>query len=241
MNIPNLFNQFLGASDGYSSPSSSTQGVGATITKLASNIPGGLAGGAAAGGILALLTTSKSARKFAGSAATYGGAALLGGLAYQAFNNWQKNNVRQVNSHVGAQHLKLKDTTAFGEAAHNTSLEFELTLVKAMIAAAKADGHIDQMEQQRIFKTVEDMDLPSETKGAIFDLLQKPVSIDDIARGVVNIEQSTAVYLASCLAITPDSSEENIYLDELAMALRLPKDLARQLQQQAQDAIAEAA
>lgn len=243
MNIQHLLNQFLGTSDNTPSATSNTSqaGFGNTLGKFTSNIPGGLAGGAAAGGILALLTTSKTARKFAGTAATYGGAALIGGLAYKAFKNWQYNNGRQVDSHTGAQHLKLKDPSDFEEAAYISSSEFELTLVKAMIAAAKADGHIDAMEQQRIFKAVENMSLSNEMKGTIFDLLQNPASIDELARSVVNIEQSTALYLASCLAITSDLPEEKLYLDELAIALRLPKGLARQLQQQAQESIAEAA
>jgi len=41
-------------------------------------IPSGSVGGAAAGGILVLLVSNKSARKLAGTRATYGGAALLG-------------------------------------------------------------------------------------------------------------------------------------------------------------------
>ena len=188
---------------------------------------------------MALLVSSKSARKLAGTAATYGGAALLGGLAYKAFKNWQQNNSRQVASHTGAQHLMLKNDSAFSNVTLST--EFQLTLIKAMIAAAKADGHIDELEQQRIYKAVEQMDLPMETKGVLFDLLRKPISIEELAKGVVNMEQRSELYLASCLVINPDHPAEQSYLDQLALALQLPKDLAHQLQWQAQEAMAEAA
>jgi uncharacterized membrane protein YebE (DUF533 family) len=110
-----------------------------------------------------------------------------------------------------------------------------------MIAAAKADGHIDELEQQRIFKAVEQMDLSMETKGILVDLLQKPISIAELARGVVNIEQRTELYLASCLIINPDHPSEQAYLDQLALALQLPKELALQLKYQAQEAVTEAA
>jgi uncharacterized membrane protein YebE (DUF533 family) len=50
---------------------------------------GGLAGGAAAGGLIALLRGSKTVRKMAGGAAAYGGAAALGALASRAYTKWQ--------------------------------------------------------------------------------------------------------------------------------------------------------
>ncbi|WP_455367126.1 tellurite resistance TerB family protein [Kaarinaea lacus] len=240
MSLQNLLNQFLGATNAAPTSGNTAQSIGDTLGNISSNIPGGLAGGAAAGGIMALLVSSKSARKFAGTAATYGGAALLGGLAYKAFKNWQQNNSQQAASHVGAQHIMLKNDNAFNTNA-TLSTEFQLTLIKAMIAAAKADGHIDDLEQQRIFKAVEQMDLSMETKGVLFDLLRKPISIEELAHGVVNLEQRTELFLASCLVINPDHPAEQTYLDKLAVALKLPRDLAQQLQLQAQDAMAEAA
>ncbi len=54
---------------------------------------GGLSGdfmkGAGAAGIAGILLSSKSGRKLAGSAVKYGGIAVLGGLAYSAYKNWQ--------------------------------------------------------------------------------------------------------------------------------------------------------
>jgi len=240
MSIQNLLSQFMGSTNNASSSGNLTKGIGDSLSKLTGNIPGGLAGGAAAGGIMALLVSSKSARKFAGTAATYGGAAVLGGLAYKAFKNWQQNNSQQVASHTGAQHIIMNNDTAFTN-PETQSTEFQLTLIKAMIAAAKADGHIDDLEQQRIFKAVEQMDLSMETKGILFDLLRKPISIEELANGVVNMEQRSELYLASCLVINPDHPSEQSHLDQLALALQLPKDLAQQLQWQAQEAMAEAA
>jgi len=239
MSIHNLLNQFLGASNGTNPSGNVAKGIGNTLNNLSSSIPGGLAGGAAAGGIMALLVSSKSARKIAGTAATYGGAALLGGLAYKAFNNWKQNNSQQVASHTGAQHLITKEDRAFNNGT--LSNEFQLTLIKAMIAAAKADGHVNELEQQRIFKAVEQMDLSMENKGVLFDLFQNPISIDELVRGTMNIEQRTELFLASCLVINPDHPSEQSYLDQLAIALQLPKDLARQLKWQAQEAVSEAA
>ncbi len=70
--------------------SSENSGGLAAAKNAAKNFPvGGLAGGAMAGGLVALLLGNKSVRKTATTAAKFGGAAVLGGLAYKAYRNWQ--------------------------------------------------------------------------------------------------------------------------------------------------------
>ena len=110
-----------------------------------------------------------------------------------------------------------------------------------MIAAAKADAYIDDIEQQRIFNVVEQMDLSTETKGIKFDLLRQQISIEKFAKGADNNAQKSELYLASCLAINPDHSSEQAHLDVLASALELPDGLTHELQRQAQNTITKAA
>ncbi len=50
---------------------------------------GGLAGGALAGGLVGLLAGTKTGRKIGKNALAYGGTAVLGGLAYKAWRDWQ--------------------------------------------------------------------------------------------------------------------------------------------------------
>lgn len=240
MSLQNLLNQFLGSSGADSSSGSTTQNIGETVNKVSSNIPGGLVGGAAAGGIMALLMGNKSARKFAGKAATYGGAALLGGLAYKAFQNYQQNSGGQTDTSTGLNMTTAPDEQAF---VSNEVMQpaFEMTLIKAMIAAAKADGHIDADEQQRIFKAVDEMALSNEMKGMVFDLLQQQITVEALVSGIDKVEQKSELYLASCLAINPDHPSEKAHLDHLAAALELPEGFAQELQLQAQRAINEAA
>lgn len=225
MSMQNLLNQFLGASRTQIAQDGTAQTLKSTLSNMTGQIPGGLVGGAAAGGILALLVSNKSARKFAGTAATYGGAALLGGLAYKAYKNWQHAD----------------PPAATPEALEAPSADYQLLLVKAMIAAAKADGHIDQQEQQRIFAAIEQMEISTETKGLIFDLLQRPVALGELVDANLTIEQKSELYLASCLIVDADNWQERAYLNQLASALHLPVDLAMQLQAQAQTAVAQAA
>ena len=177
MNMRTLFNQLSGSS---SDNKANSDSISQTLGQFTSQLPSGLAGGAVAGGIMSLIMTNKSARKFAGTAATFGGAALLGGLAYKAYTNWQSGRQNQVpiaeNSFTSAEIL---------------SPEYQLRLIKGMIGAAQADGHIDAEEQKRIFQSLDKMDLTTETKALVLDLIRQPVSIDEIAMGVDSVEQKT--------------------------------------------------
>jgi uncharacterized membrane protein YebE (DUF533 family) len=240
MNFQNLLNQFTGSSTSSSSPHNNAK---------SSVLSSGLIGGAAAGGVMGLLVGSKKGRKFAGKAATVGGAAIIGGIAFKAYKNWQQNNQQSSAQDVAYYSAQGPgQTTGFNTApAHHYSGDqvakpeisqaFQLTLIKAMIAAAKSDGHIDETEQKRIFNAVEQMSLSSELKGLVFDLLRQPIYIEELAQGAQGMEQKSEVYLASCLAIDLDNSSEHSYLDKLATALGLPLDLAEQIKSQAKQAL----
>ena len=220
MNMKSLFGHF---SDNSQNDNSSENNISDTLGKITSQLSGGLAGGAVAGGIMSLIMSNKSARKVAGTAATYGGAALLGGIAYKAYKNWQSAHQDQApiseNSFTSPQLL---------------SSDFQLTLIKGMIGAAMADGQIDAEEQNRIFASIDQMDVSTETKAIVFDLFRQPVSIEEIASGAHTMEQKTEVYLLSSMVIDPDHPAEKQWLTDLAASLGLPQDLAMQLQLQAQ-------
>ena len=160
MSLSNILNQFMGspaAPSGQEPAQGNSGGLGQTVSNLAGSIPGGLVGGAAAGGAMALLMGNKSARKFAGKAATIGGTALLGGLAFKAYQNWQGNNSGAAATATAEQ--QPVDPASFHQRAisqqEGPGINPELVLIKAMVAAAKADGHMDADEQQKIFKAVE--------------------------------------------------------------------------------------
>lgn len=234
MNIQGLLNQFLGT--GNPSINSSSQGntgaVGDKLGQFASRLPDGFAGGAATGGIIALLIGSKSGRKIASKVVTYGGAALLGGLAYQAIKNWQQKDSASQATSLSPAHSGKSGQESLKQ-TESTQPKFELTLIKAMIAAAKADGHIDAEEQRKIFQAIQKMALSAEMKGLVFDLLQQAITVQEIAAGITDLEQKSEIYLASYLVIDPDQMSERIHLVNLAEALDLPIGLTKQLEAEA--------
>ena len=231
MSMKNLFEQFMGSGDAQGGLGNlMNQVTGSSENKSSgSGFPGGLAGGLAAGGVVSLLMGSKRARKYAGKAATIGGVAMLGGAAFKLYQNWQKNNAQQTPVSEPMPNTMASTTTD----------EYQLTLIKAMIAAAKADGHIDSDEQRTIFDAVESMSLPAEQKGLIFDLLNQPISAMDIAAGLSNDEQKTEVYMVSCMVGNIDHPAERQHLDDLAMVLNLPDDLKQSIEAQVSQGLLE--
>ncbi|MEM7171998.1 MAG: DUF533 domain-containing protein [Pseudomonadota bacterium] len=110
---------------------------------------------------------------------------------------------------------------------------FEITLIKSMIAAANADGHIDSGEQKLIFEKVAAFPLDAEDKALIFDTLANPPSLQQVADLAEGMEQSVEIYLVSRLAIDPDEPIERAYLEALASRLGLPSELVAHLENEA--------
>lgn len=207
-------------------------GGGAGTPSTAANGRGDFVKGAAAGGLLGLLLGSKKMRKMAGGAIGYGGAAAAGAMAYKAYQNWQQGKQASTAPVATNADLANVDPRFVPAAIDNSGQNFSLTLITAVIFAAKADGHIDAEEQAAIFNKVEKLSLDSESKALVFDLLRKPVDIDALVSSVRGVEQGSEVYLVSRLAIDVDHPAERAYLDALAHRLNLPQELVAHLDHQ---------
>ena len=200
---------------------------------------GGFVGGTAAGGLLGMLLGGKKGKKGGalGGVLSHGGAAVLGAMAHRAYQDWQKGNTPAAAAPTtprGPAAVEPGFLPAPAPAADGQA--FELALVRAMIGAAKADGHVDAAEQQRIFEQVGRLEMDAEAKAFVFDALAAPVSVTAIAAAADTPEQAAELYLASRLAIDPDQPAERAYLDALAHRLALPPGLAMRLDQQAGEA-----
>ncbi len=106
----------------------------------------------AAGALAAVLLGTGTGRAVTGSALKLGGLAAIGGLAYKAWQNYQNGNQPTESAPSGEPELlpPPADTDFHPSQAPQGEAEFTLSLVRAMIAAAKADGHIDDAERQKI-------------------------------------------------------------------------------------------
>ena len=99
-------------------------------------------------------------------------------------------------------------------------------LIQAMVAAAAADGHIDDLERGQIMQRAADAKLDAETQAFLRAELDAPKSVAVIA-AAARPEIGADVYAASCVAISLDTEAERVYLDTLATRLNLSAE-ARQ-------------
>ena len=194
-----------------------------------------LASGALAGGLAGILLGSRGGREIAGDALKYGGIALIGGLAYKAYSDYQARQAGQVPQQAPAAVLPPPSDTPFMPKASEAESRARL-LITAMISAAKADGYIDQGEQTRIFQRLDASNLDSESKAYVMDQLRAPLDLEGIVREAKQPEVATEVYAASLLAIDPDHPAEKAYLQMLAARLGLDEALVKEIHKTAEAA-----
>ena len=179
------------------------------------------AGGAVAGGLLGMLLGGGRRRGFGGGI----GSAVLGALALQAYQTYQRRQSHGGQGVADALPSRIDEQALPHSRPAADGSPFELTLVRAMVGAAKSDGHIDAAEQRRLFAEVERLGLEAEAKAYVFDLLTRDVDPQSLAAAADTPEQGAELYLAARLAIDADQPAERSYLDALAARLRLPPEL----------------
>ena len=184
----------------------------------------GAGGGALAAGALGLLLGNKSARKLGGKALTYGGLAALGVIAYKAYGNWQAQQ-------QGAAQPVREPQTVDRLPAPQAELHSQ-AILKALVAAAKADGHIDARERQVIEGEFSRLNQDAELQQWLRAELEKPLDPAEVASAASTPEMASEMYLASLLAADEQSFMERAYLDELARQLKLDDALKLRLEQQ---------
>ncbi|WP_434120077.1 tellurite resistance TerB family protein [Pseudomonas fortuita] len=181
----------------------------------------GAGGGLLGGGALGLLLGSKKARKYGGKALTYGGLAALGVLAYKAYGNWQ------ANQRGAAAELQTVDRLPPAQAEQHSQ-----AVLRALVAAAKSDGHIDERERALIEGEFTRLDSDRELQHWLHAELNKPLDPAEVARAAQTPEMAAEMYLASVMMVDQENYMERAYLDELARQLRLDPGLRQELESQ---------
>ncbi len=143
----------------------------------------------------------------AGLMALAGGAAAMGGKG------------------IGAMIDQTNDAVATPETEKSAHL-----MLRAMIQAAKADGHIDEAEKTRIVDTVGES-ATAEDLAAVRELLAAPLDPEALASDTPE-PQRPQVYGAALLAITVDTDAEAEFLDRLGKAMALPETMVNQIHMQ---------
>jgi uncharacterized membrane protein YebE (DUF533 family) len=99
-----------------------------------------------------------------------------------------------------------------------------------MVAAAKADGEIDELEQRRILQHLERDNVDDDDRAFVQQLLHEPADIEAVVREARCPETAAELYAASLIAIDPTRPAERGYLTMLAARLGLDQALVDHLQ-----------
>ncbi|WP_085748259.1 tellurite resistance TerB family protein [Pseudomonas sp. 9.2(2024)] len=203
-----LLGGLLGSGSGGGSPAGGLGGLGGLL--------GGLLGG---GGALGGGTQRRS------GGTNYAALASLGMMAFQAYQAWQRSQASAAPQQT-PQTADLLSGPQVEEHSH--------AVLRALIAAAKADGRIDESEKHLISSEIGKHTDDPNLQQWLDDEVAKPLDPTEVAQAAQNDPAMAAeMYLASVMLVDDQQDAERNYLDELAAALQIDPELQVHLEQQA--------
>ncbi|WP_112664612.1 tellurite resistance TerB family protein [Microvirga flavescens] len=160
------------------------------------------------------------------SFAKLGGLALIGTLAYKAYQASQQES-GDAASGPAMGGLSLPEKSSFHPA---TQTEDDAMLyLRAMVAAATADGRVDEEERNRIVSGLGKAGMDPDAMRWLQQELAAPADVDELSSNVNSPEKAAQVYAAARIAIDPDTLQERDFLHRLADALDLDPSVRRQV------------
>lgn len=221
-------------------PQGSSGGLGGLGGLLGGLLQGGGAGGAASGGgglgglggllgglggLGGLLggSSSGSATQGRSGGTNYAALASLGMMAFQAYQAWQSQQAS-----APQQALQTVDQLSGSQVDEHSH-----AILRALIAAAKADGKIDDQEQAMISAELARHTDEPELKAWLDSEVEKPLNASDFAEYANNPAIAAEIYLTSVMLVNDQQEDERSYLDELAVQLNIEPEFQVQLERQA--------
>lgn len=196
--------------------------------------------GAGLGGLGGAAAMAAGGRK--GGFKNAGGLAALGYLAYKAYQDHQGRQPAGGTTPAPSPAQATGGGPSLGERLagllqpeQRTAPEAAvgdqkaLLLIRAMVAAAAADGTVDADERRRILERIRAAGADEDDQRLLERELDSPAPLDGIVNQVHDPETAEQVYLASLLAIEADSQAERTYLHYLAARLGIDEGRAREL------------
>ena len=222
MDFNSILNQVLNGGQQITQQRKSGGTLGNILGNINNDTLKGFGGGVAATGLLSLLIGKKG---FGSNALQMGSMAALGALAYNAWKNYQGGQAAPASAAQG-QFIPAEERSQA-----QTAQASELT-IKAMIAAAAADGRIDTAESSAILAQIGTEN--AEARAWLEQQIHNPPTPQTLAAEVGNDPALAAeIYLASRIVCGDLDRKEIVYLHELAEALHLDDALVEKLEHQA--------
>ena len=177
--------------------------------------------GAIAAGAAAVLLGTGVGRKLTGAGLKLGSLAALGTVAYNAYQQWQS---QQPGATADA-------GQPVSELAGPDSLARSKVLLTAMIAAAQADGVVDDNEKHLMTEQLTKLNL-GDSLSTLTDELNKTLDAKSVATNADSPSTANEIYLITRAILNLDNEQEKQYLAQLVQELGLAPDLVAQLETQ---------
>ncbi len=191
-------------------------------------------------GLAGLMFGPRKKGKLTGNLVRLGGLAVIGGLTYRAFQNQQAQQTvetagQQVGAAVGAHAqdavtqsaLGMPETSRFHPVSQTE--DDALLFLRTMVAAAAADGRIDEVERKRILKGLTEAGIDQQATHWLETEMSSPADVEELAALVNDPDKAAQVYAAARIAIDPDTMQEREFLNQLAEALDLDRTIRAQI------------
>ena len=172
-----------------------------------------------------LVLGTSAGRGLAADSAKLGGLAMIGGLAYQAWQNYQAGKPPlALGKPVVAEAPAASPFGSTGDDARDN--DTAMLILRSMIAAASADGVVDAKERGHIVGSLRADRARSECGAVPGPGVRASRDASGLSSpGVTQPEVGAQVYAAARLTIDPDHPAEKAFLDSLAFRLGLDKGL----------------
>jgi uncharacterized membrane protein YebE (DUF533 family) len=194
-------------------------GLGGLLGGLLGGGSGGGLGGALGGALGGGGTQSRS------GGTHYAALASLGMMAFQAYQAWQRSQASAAPQQIPPT-ANLLAGPEVEEHSH--------AVLRALIAAAKADGEIDTREQQMINSEISKHTDDPQLQQWFESEIAKPLDANEVAEAANGDPAMAAdMYLVSVLLVDDQQDADLNYLDVLAAALQIDPQLQVHLEQQA--------
>ena len=231
MNTTDLLEQLLRGRGGQSSANqpgatSGQGGLGDVLGSLLGGSRGASGGGVGGlgglGGLLGGLLGGRGGNR--SGSGKYAALASLGMMAYKAYQAWQ-----QQQANAPQQALRTVDQLSEPEAEGHSH-----AILRALIAAAKADGRVDAQEEAAIRAELTEHAEDAQLQQWLDAELARPLDAQELASAADGPAMAAEMYLASVMLMGQQDAGERAWLDQLAAALDLAPELRAQLDRQAQ-------
>jgi uncharacterized membrane protein YebE (DUF533 family) len=201
----------------------SLMGSNATGGNLLGSLLGGGASGRSGGGGAAGMLGSLLGGRSGGGAAGMLGSLLGGGAAAGGIGS-------MLGGLLGGGGGEPEAAAPAPQAAAAPSADQATLMIRAMCNAAKADGHVDEQEQQNIIGRLGD-DVGEAEISFLKQELAAPLDVKSFASSVP-ADMAADIYALSCMTVKVDTPQEAQYLQQLGQGMNLDQQTVGAIHQQ---------